>query len=122
MKERSRVGLQFLRCRHEGSTSRCGQAEMCKGTLQLWGGGSLPTRLWENYKISANNERTKKLELLGMANGVFSPVKCISWPNRRNQLHSRKYVMPKVSKSSAYRKYDPIKSYNNKAHMMSATR
>jgi hypothetical protein len=40
-------------------------------SFQLWEKGSLTTYLWEDSKTSANNERTKKLELPGMANGVF---------------------------------------------------
>lgn len=75
-------------------------------------GRSLTTHLWADSKISANNEKKKKknLELLEMVNFVFffSPVKFISCPNKRNQLHSRKCVIPQVSTGIIHNLQDEI--------------
>lgn len=82
---------------------------MCPQILCNSGEGrSLTTHLWAYSKISANNARTKKLELREMANLVFSPVKFISCPNKRNQLHSRKYAIPKVSTGIIHNLQDVI--------------
>lgn len=75
-------------------------------------GRSLTTHLWADSKISANNEKRKKEEAGATGNGkfrfFFPPVKFISCPNKRNQLHSRKCVIPQVSTGIIHNLQDEI--------------